>query len=179
MGGAPDDRRQLRVPLAWRLRHPFDGNADSPLQIIAGIRFRGHPRWDVDMTFADAGGTSGTSSISVLLVEDSETVRMLTAEYLRSMGCDVVDVDAAEEALDLLLAGESFDVLFTDQSLPGMSGMDLARRVRNAYPRMHLIISSGFDQVPDLADLLPRVRFLPKPYDLASLDRALSVVSRG
>jgi CheY-like chemotaxis protein len=130
------------------------------------------------MTFTDASGTSRYRAIRVLLVEDSETVRMLTAEYLRGLGCNVVDVDAAEVALDRLLAGESFDVLFTDQSLPGMSGMDLARKVRRAYPRMHLIISSGFDQVPDLVDLLPRVLFLPKPYDLAALDQALSVVSR-
>jgi CheY-like chemotaxis protein len=129
------------------------------------------------MTFTDVSGTSRQRPIRVLLVEDSETVRMLTAEYLRGLGCNVVDVDAAEVALDRLLAGESFDVLFTDQSLPGMSGMDLARKVRRAYPRMHLIISSGFDQVPDLVDLLPRVRFLPKPYDLAALDQALSAVS--
>ena len=129
------------------------------------------------MTFTDASGTSRHRAIRVLLVEDSETVRMLTAEYLRGLGCNVVDVDAAEVALDRLLAGESFDVLFTDQSLPGMSGMDLARKVRHAYPRMHLIISSGFDQVPDLVDLLPRVRFLPKPYDLTALDQALAAVS--
>ena len=112
-----------------------------------------------------------TVPLRILLVEDSETVRVLTAEYLRSRGFDVVDVESAEEAIAALDV-HRFDVLFTDVSLPGMSGADLVKSSRLAHPGLGFVISSGFDHHPAI-DGAPPVEFLAKPYDFGALDRAI------
>lgn len=118
----------------------------------------------------------GSRPKRILLVEDSDTVRVLTAEYLRSCGHDVIDVVSAEQALELL-ARARFDILFTDLSLPGMSGLDLAREAMDRSDDLSLILSSGFDHEPEMSVFGERVQFLAKPYDLSALDRALAFVN--
>lgn len=124
------------------------------------------------MTFSD-GQSRHARPKRILLVEDSDTVRVLTAEYLRSCGHDVIDVESAEQALGII-EQTAFDILFTDLSLPGMSGIDLAREVCERYAGISLILSSGFDDEPDTHGLKTGVQFLAKPYDLVALDRALA-----
>ena len=116
---------------------------------------------------------SGDAGLRILLVEDSDTVRVLTAEYLRSRGHTVVDVDCGEDAIEVL-DRSPIDVLFTDMKLPGMSGLDLARHVADHHPEILLVMSSGFDRMPDFDAMRLDCRFLSKPYDLTALERALA-----
>ena len=127
------------------------------------------------MMFSDIQSSRGVRPKRILLVEDSDIVRLLTAEYLRSCGHDVIDVDSAEQALGLI-EQTHFDVLFTDLSLPGMSGLDLAREVAERHASTSLILSSGFDNEAAAHGLNGRVQFLAKPYDLNALDQALASV---
>ena len=69
----------------------------------------------------------------VLLVEDSEEVRETTIEFIVEVGFDVVAVETAEAALEAL-ADARYDVIFTDISLPGISGIELLKRARVADP---------------------------------------------
>ncbi|MBC7502278.1 MAG: response regulator [Herminiimonas sp.] len=109
--------------------------------------------------------------LNVLLVEDNEDLKETTASVIEALGHRVVAVDNAERALELL-GTESFDVLFTDLSLPKTTGAELAREALNRYPTMRVIITSGYGRAMANARNLDAV-FLPKPYQLVDVQNAL------
>jgi two-component system cell cycle sensor histidine kinase/response regulator CckA len=97
----------------------------------------------------------------VLLVEDEGAVRELLSSALERNGFDVVTAGSAEEALTL--ASPAFQILF---SLPGMSGVQLARQLRHRLPSLRVLLMSGyareeFASGPNAVDDLP---FIPKPF---------------
>jgi DNA-binding NtrC family response regulator len=114
--------------------------------------------------------------MEVLLVEDNSEVSLITVEYLTELGHSTVAVPAAESAL-ARLAERNFDAVMTDVSLPGMSGIDLAKELSKQYPKLPVVISSGYGSVKlefGLGRRQPNVFFLPKPYDLPMLEKTLS-----
>ena len=116
-----------------------------------------------------AGAARGRS---ILLVEDNEDARMLTAELLVALGHVVDAVGSAEEALQRMERGD-IDVLLTDISLPRMSGIDLAAQARAERPALDIVFVSGHDK--DNAGLSDTsAKFLLKPFNLAQLDLALA-----
>jgi CheY-like chemotaxis protein len=108
----------------------------------------------------------------ILLVEDSDLVRETTVEFLQELGFAVIAVDSAEAAVTTLEA-ERFDILFTDISLPGMSGVHLVRHARERAPDQRCVISSGYGADLDRHTFGSGVVVLAKPYDLAALERTL------
>ncbi|MFC3606848.1 PAS domain-containing protein [Stutzerimonas tarimensis] len=131
-------------------RHP-----DSPA--AAGGRAAPEGPAEVDMQ-AETGG------LRILFVEDDPTLRMLTGEVMAELGHSVYLGETAEEALDQF-DRESFDVLFTDIGLPGMSGLELARRVREKLPGLEIVIASGY-AIDVRAEALDGVHAVLKPYDI-------------
>ena len=100
----------------------------------------------------------------VLLVEDEGAVRELLSSALERNGFDVVTAGSAEEALTL--ASPAFQILLSDISLPGMSGVQLARQLRHTLPSLRVLLMSGyareeFASGPNAVDDLP---FIPKPF---------------
>jgi CheY-like chemotaxis protein len=91
------------------------------------------------------------------------------------LGHSAVAVPDAETAISRL-AERGFDAVLTDVSLPGMSGIDLAREVIKKYPALPMVISSGYGSL-NVESMLghhqPNVFVLPKPYDLPTLERTL------
>jgi PAS domain S-box-containing protein len=82
---------------------------------------------------------------TVLLAEDEPAVRALVAASLRAVGLDVIACPDAEEALRVALEGpDAFQVLLTDVVMPGMSGHELARRVRTAGIGVPVLYMSGY-----------------------------------
>ena len=114
--------------------------------------------------------------LRILLVEDHEFARDLTQEQLAILGHHVQTVSNAEEALDALAAAE-FDVLLTDVSLPGMSGVDLARKVANEMPVLKIIFSSGYGTIAS-ESLKFKSTSLPKPFTLVDLRQVLAEIGR-
>ena len=106
----------------------------------------------------------------VLLVEDEVVLRMSTADMLERLDCLVIGVGSGEEALDLLLKGDDFDLLLTDLGLPGISGEQLAKEVRQRFPQMPVIIASGYGAAGSEPS---EVRFISKPYSSIDLQQAL------
>jgi PAS domain S-box-containing protein len=107
----------------------------------------------------------------ILVVEDNEDLRMLACEMLSILGYQSQGAGTAEQGLDLLRT-HKFDVLFTDITLPGMSGTELAKIAATENPRLRIILASGYaDRSATLAGLEPIV--LVKPYQLDQLQRAL------
>jgi len=105
----------------------------------------------------------------VLLIEDSEETLELSRLTLESQACEVVGVSSAEAALGMLNAGERFDLLFTDVCLGGISGIETANRVRDAFPRLPILVTSGMCQHEVLPQLRNDIHFLPKPYCMSEL----------
>ena len=117
--------------------------------------------------------------MDILLVEDSPEVSLITVEYLTELGHQVVAVEDAELAV-AQLAGRTFDAVMTDVSLPGMSGIDLAKELVKTYPKLPVVIASGYGSI-NIESLLgqrqPNVLVLPKPYDMEMLEKTLSQAS--
>ncbi len=116
------------------------------------------------------------AALCILLVEDDEDIRLSAAELLQEMGHTVRDVPSAEAAQEALAAGR-FDVLFTDVSLPGLSGLELARQAARQHPGMRVLVASGHHLAGDTEDSVPGAVLLPKPYTLTQLQSALARVS--
>ncbi|HYO58898.1 response regulator [Archangium sp.] len=112
--------------------------------------------------------------LRVLLVEDDEDVRSSACELMDLLGHEVLSVTSAEEARGAM-AASGFDVLFTDVTLPGASGVDLAREVAGRKTGMKVILASGHGNValPRGETPLEGVVVLPKPYTLPQIQEAL------
>ena len=109
------------------------------------------------------------NSIAVLVVEDEPMIRLVAADQLLDAGFEVYEAGRAEEAIPILEAHSEIRLLFTDVKMPGpMDGLKLAQFVRDRWPRLKIMVTSGHVRVTQ--DSLPAgAFFLPKPYDLAML----------
>jgi PAS domain S-box-containing protein len=111
----------------------------------------------------------------VLLVEDEVVLRMSTTDMLEQLGCFVAGVGTGEQALELLAQGGSFDLLVTDLGLPGINGEELANRVRRQFPRLPVVIASGYGRSGVQGEGL---QFISKPYSAVDLQQALDHAAR-
>ncbi|MBV9289065.1 MAG: PAS domain-containing protein [Hyphomicrobiales bacterium] len=80
----------------------------------------------------------------VLVVDDEPLVREIVSEQLRSSGYVVTAVGDPREALALMDAGQSFDLIVSDLSMPGMDGMALVREVHRRAPSLPAILMTGY-----------------------------------
>ncbi|MFM0220602.1 hybrid sensor histidine kinase/response regulator [Paraburkholderia dipogonis] len=120
----------------------------------------------------DAPRSPGTPA-RVLLVEDDMDSREAFSDLLNALGLDCTAVASAEEALPLVPA-QHFDILFTDLTLPGMSGDSLARAVLRQQPGIRVLLVSGYGKSAQIGDAIPGARLLGKPLDIAELRRELA-----
>jgi len=111
----------------------------------------------------------------VLLVEDEVLLRMSTTDMLERLGCVVSGVGSGEAALELLAREEGYDLLVTDVGLPGMSGDELAERVRKQFPSLPVVIASGYGRPAMPAE---GMQFISKPYSSVDLQQALDHSAR-
>ena len=109
--------------------------------------------------------------LRLLLVEDQEDLRDTSLLLLELLDCQAQGVRDAEAA-EALLERERFDVLMTDISLPGRSGIELAKRVAERQPRLKVVFCSGYGAPQDLPAGV-RSWTLPKPYGLPQLEALL------
>jgi CheY-like chemotaxis protein len=123
------------------------------------------------------GSERFTGAGTVLVVDDEELVRASTADMLTDLGYSVVEACSAEEALQLVSAGLTPQLLITDHLMPGMSGSDLAHEVRRRLPKVGALIVSGYADFEGLASDLP---LLEKPFRRAELaERLAGLASAG
>ncbi|MEO6096756.1 MAG: sigma-54 dependent transcriptional regulator [Fibrobacteria bacterium] len=79
----------------------------------------------------------------ILVVDDEPKLRALLAMALSAEGMEVKEAESAESALDALSRGDSFAVMITDVRMPGMSGLDLVKRVRQERPGVECIVMTA------------------------------------
>lgn len=108
----------------------------------------------------------------VLVVEDEFLVRMFAVEVAQEAGFDVISVGTGDDAIAVLEERADVCLVFTDVNMPGsMDGIKLARAVRERWPPVELIVTTGRGYI-EMEDLPERGRFLAKPYDAGGLTRA-------
>ena len=165
-----------REELARRLRQLLDADGGRAAAAPVPADPPTDPSPSPDLVKEDPVQTSPAAEAAarrrVLLVEDNEDVRETTIEFINEVGYDVVAVETAELAL-ATLEGDRFDVLFTDVSLPGISGIELLKRVRAADPTQRVVVASGYGADLRNHGFGPGVAVLTKPYDLATLEKTL------
>jgi len=110
-----------------------------------------------------AARLSAAASRTILVVEDDRALRELLRITLESSGYTVLAAADAAEALRLAEPpGRAIALLVSDVTMPGMTGPDLARRLRASRAGLEVLLVSGYPR--DSEPLDPRVAFLQKPF---------------
>jgi two-component system NtrC family sensor kinase len=109
----------------------------------------------------------------VLLVEDNAEVAAVGQAYLEELGYQVRHAASAQAGLDVIEREDEVDLLFSDILMPGgMNGLELADTVRRRFTKISVLLTTGYSS--SAQDAVRRgFAVLQKPYDLASLQRAL------
>ena len=111
--------------------------------------------------------------LRALLVEDNAEVGTFATQALAELGYQTVwATDGAMALSELAKPGSHFDVIFSDVIMPGISGIELGRKVREIYPDMPIVLTSGYSHV--LAEHgTYGFDLLHKPYSLDQLSSIL------
>ncbi len=113
---------------------------------------------------------------TVLVVEDELPLRELAREFLSSHGYRVLEAGSGQEALNMADSDAgAIHLLLTDVVMPGMTGWELAKRVRIRHPEVRVVYMSGYadDDAVRQGLLDPSVDFLQKPFTLEMLSQKL------
>ena len=108
----------------------------------------------------------------VLVVEEEALIRMSAVHMIEDAGYAAVEACNADEAIGILEKLRDIRAVFTDISMSGsMDGLKLAHSIRNRWPPIHLILTSGLNMQDKLP---PNGRFVGKPYTAEDVTKALN-----
>lgn len=123
-----------------------------------------------------------TSSATVLLVDDDDMVRQVTAMLLRRNGYDVVEAVNGRDAVEQFAAEPGrFDTVLLDVMMPVMTGHEAFEELRHLDPGLPIVFFSGFDKseiAEHLTAATAHTTFIPKPYDNDALYAAMAEAVR-
>ncbi|MFT5210067.1 MAG: PAS domain S-box-containing protein [Flavobacterium sp.] len=115
----------------------------------------------------------------VLIVDDEPALVRLAELNLKRLGYQTFSVRSGSEALDILEANKDINLLFTDIIMPGMNGHQLVQTALEKYPKLKILMASGFDKFAEEVELgldaatLPKTALLKKPYGQSELANAI------
>lgn len=114
---------------------------------------------------------------TILVVEDDEMMRGMVTAMLKTIGYKVLSTRTPQEALSLFEKGEvHVDLLLADVIMPGLSGKELADRVRSMLPETRVLFMSGYTSnvIAHRGVLEDGMHFIQKPFSMSELDRVIS-----
>ncbi len=103
----------------------------------------------------------------ILIIDDDHMLLKMTDQMLRKIGYRVTAKHSSREALDTFMKDpDSFDIIFTDQVMPEMTGAQLAKKILAVRPEIPIIIATGFSEKidPESARALGIRKFIQKPF---------------
>ncbi len=125
---------------------------------------------------------SAESGCRVLFVDDEASISRLAQVMLKSLGHSATTFAIPADGLAEFKSNPAqYDLIITDLTMPGMTGVELARGIREISTDVPIILSSGYaDEVPEeTLKALGIVEVLPKPFQMQSLGKAVTrAVSR-
>ena len=124
---------------------------------------------------AEESKGNGTAGLGhALIVEDDALVAELAAGMLNELGFEVTVTHSAKEALERLAGGSRPRLVFSDIVMPGgISGIELARKVRDRFPELPILLTTGYSEQVAGSHGFP---ILQKPYEMDSLASALGAL---
>jgi signal transduction histidine kinase len=114
----------------------------------------------------------------VLVVDDDPLVMTGTAAIIEDLGHMPIEAQSGAEALAKLATGIEVDVILTDHSMPGMTGIQLAARVREVFPDLPIILATGYAELPEDPNAMMRLIKLTKPYSRQEIAAAIHAAMR-
>jgi PAS domain S-box-containing protein len=115
--------------------------------------------------------------LNVLLVDDDDAVRVLTANMIEHLGFSVTQAESGQQALAIFASErQRIQLAIVDVTMPDMDGLSVLTALRDQQDDLPIILASGYSQ-RDLAEWAKgrrNVSILTKPYDLATLAEAIS-----
>jgi CheY-like chemotaxis protein len=110
---------------------------------------------------------------AVLVVEDEPLLRLMALDLVEEAGLAAIEATNADEAIRILEARDDIRIIFTDIDMPGsMDGLRLAAAVRDRWPPVRIIVTSGQARV-FATDLPQGAIFMAKPHDTHAFVRQL------
>jgi len=109
----------------------------------------------------------------VLAVDDDDLVLTNTVAMLEDLGHTAIGAQSGKAALDILRQDNSIDLVITDQLMPQMTGLQLASAIKAQWPKLPVLIATGFAEIPSGA---PGFARLAKPFTQAELAEKLTNV---
>ncbi len=114
--------------------------------------------------------------LTILAVDDDALVLMGTAAMLEDLGHTVIEATSGDEALAILRAGQAVDLVITDQAMPRMTGMQLFQAIRGDWPKLPVVLATGYAELPDGSGAtMPK---LSKPFTQQQLEEMLHNLTR-
>lgn len=114
----------------------------------------------------------------VLVVEDEPLLRMTAVDMIEEAGFETLEAADATEAVRILESRLDIRIVFTDIDMPrGIDGMRLAALIRDRWPPIDIIVTSGHIAATDV-QLPERAVFFSKPYEQAAVVRAMREMAR-
>ncbi len=108
---------------------------------------------------------------TILVVEDNPDVKNVVVSLLEQLGYRTIAVEAASDALEVLASRQDIRLVFSDVVLPGQTdGLALARTVNDRYPRIPVVLTTGYAKIFDTDSEFPVLR---KPYQMSALGRVI------
>ncbi|MBX5229021.1 response regulator [Rhizobium sp. NLR9b] len=116
-------------------------------------------------------------SLAILVVDDDALVRAGTVAMLEDLGHLPREAASATQALEFLAGGQECDLVITDHAMPGMTGAELARHLRSAFPNLPVILASGYVELAEDQGLGRMLR-MAKPFTQEQLQAAMDEALR-
>jgi two-component system OmpR family response regulator len=120
-----------------------------------------------------ASGTAQTLLRKVLVVDDEVDLADMAATLLNAHGLEVVVAYSAHEALRALEKEGDIDAVFSDIVMPGMTGLQLADVMKEMYPKVKVVLASGYTVPALLTERDRPYLYTPKPYKIDTILRLL------
>jgi CheY-like chemotaxis protein len=106
---------------------------------------------------------------TVMVIDDDVFVLEVAVILLKRLGYSVVSAESGQTALEILSAdNRAIDLVLMDFCMPGLSGVELAEKIRGRLPGIKIVLSSGYNRDMAEADRITN-HFIQKPYTLSSL----------
>ena len=113
----------------------------------------------------------------ILLIDDEEIIRMTSGEILNELGYDVLSAENGDAGLSILKEkNNSVSLVILDMSMPGKSGLEIYREIKEFMPSMKVLLTSGYKEEEKVEKMLEEANdgFIQKPYTIDELSNRLS-----
>lgn len=107
---------------------------------------------------------------SILVVDDELLIRDLLYDFFKDHGWDISIAENGEKALEVM-ESKNIDLVLSDVKMPEMDGLDLSRKLRESYPKIPVVLMTGYPSVDSVIDALRNkvVDYIVKPFNINQL----------